>query len=51
LLADPQTSGGLLVAIEAGHEADFQAIATELGFDLQPFGFMIEQQEVAITVV
>jgi selenide,water dikinase len=51
LLADPQTSGGLLVAIQSGHEAEFQAVAKEEGFDLQPFGFMIERQEVAITVV
>ena len=51
ILADPQTSGGLLVAIAAGQEAEFQAVAKEEGFDLQPFGFMIEQQAVAITVV
>ncbi len=51
ILADPQTSGGLLVAVKAGHEADFQAFAAAEGFDLTPFGFMIEGQEVVITVV
>jgi len=51
LLADPQTSGGLLVAVKAGHEAAFQAVAAAEGFDLTPFGFMIEQQEVLITVL
>ena len=51
ILADPQTSGGLLVAVQAGHEADFQAVAAEEGLDLLPFGFMIERQEVLVTVL
>lgn len=51
LLADPQTSGGLLVAIQAGHEAAFQEVAATHGLDLQSFGFMIEQQDVLVTVV
>jgi len=51
LLADPQTSGGLLVAVEAGHEGEFQKVAAEEGFLLESFGFMIEPQEIAITVV
>ncbi|MBL7798454.1 MAG: selenide, water dikinase SelD [Saprospiraceae bacterium] len=51
ILADPQTSGGLLVAVAPGHEADFRAVAAEAGFDLEPLGFLIEQQAVAVTVV
>lgn len=51
ILADPQTSGGLLVAVAAGHEADFQKAAEEEGFDLQSFGFMIEKQDIVVTVV
>lgn len=51
ILADPQTSGGLLVAVEPGFEAEFQKIAAEEGFDLKPFGFFIERQEVLITVL
>lgn len=51
ILADPQTSGGLLVAVAAGHEAAFQKAAAEEGFDLQPFGFFIEKQDIAITVL
>lgn len=51
ILADPQTSGGLLVAVEAGHEADFQRVAAEEGFTLESFGFFIERQEILITVV
>jgi len=51
ILADPQTSGGLLVAIEAGCEAAFQEVAAAEGFRLKPFGFMIEKQAIAITIV
>lgn len=51
ILADPQTSGGLLVAVEPGFEAEFQKVAAEEGFDLHPFGFFIERQDVLITVV
>ena len=51
LLADPQTSGGLLVAIAPGHEADFKAVAASEGFELESFGFMIEPQDILITVV
>ncbi|MFN0014854.1 MAG: selenide, water dikinase SelD [Saprospiraceae bacterium] len=51
ILADPQTSGGLLVAVAPGHEADFQKVAIEEGFDLRPLGFLIEKQAVLVTVV
>lgn len=51
VLADPQTSGGLLVAVAPACEADFEAAAAEEGFDLKPLGFMIERQDVLITVL
>ncbi|MEQ1744697.1 MAG: selenide, water dikinase SelD [Saprospiraceae bacterium] len=51
ILADPQTSGGLLVAVAPGHEADFQKAAEEEGLDLRPLGFLIEKQAVLVTVV
>ena len=50
ILADPQTSGGLLVAIQEGHEADFEKMAMENGFDLKPFGFFTEQKTSLIFV-
>ncbi len=50
ILADPQTSGGLLVAIAEGHEAEFQTVAAASGFDLQPFGYFTTRQNVLITV-
>jgi selenide,water dikinase len=51
ILADPQTSGGLLVAVEPGMEASFRKEAAGEGFVLEPFGFFIEKQDVLITVV
>ncbi len=51
LLADPQTSGGLLVAVHPDHVADFQAAAAAEGFGLQPFGMMTERQAALVTVV
>jgi len=51
ILADPQTSGGLLVAVAPGSEADFEQAAAAQGFDLKPLGFLIERQAVVVTVV
>ncbi|MBK8922221.1 MAG: selenide, water dikinase SelD [Saprospirales bacterium] len=51
ILADPQTSGGLLVAVAPGCEAAFQQEAKKEGFLLEAFGFLTEQQPMAITIV
>ncbi len=51
LLADPQTSGGLLVAVDPDAVSEFREVAQKAGFDLEPFGFLIEEQPIAITVV
>jgi selenide, water dikinase len=51
ILADPQTSGGLLLAIQASQVADFQHIAAEEGHQVQPFGFLTEPQAPLITIV
>ena len=38
ILADPQTSGGLLVSVDAGRQSDFEAAAAALGLALRPIG-------------
>ena len=43
LLCDPQTSGGLLVAVDDNHINEFVALAKSEGFDLNPIGKMIER--------
>jgi selenide,water dikinase len=41
LLFDPQTSGGLLLAVPAGHFAALQAAAAQAGQDLWPIGEVV----------
>ncbi|MDF9801131.1 selenide,water dikinase [Catalinimonas alkaloidigena] len=50
LLCDPQTSGGLLVAVEAEQEDNFVQFAQKLGLQLQAFGETVEQRGMLITV-
>jgi selenide,water dikinase len=38
LLCDPQTSGGLLVAVENEHIAAFKEVAKSEGFELESIG-------------
>jgi selenide,water dikinase len=51
LLCDPQTSGGLLIAVTAAGEAEFLAVAGELGLALQPIGQLLERQAHAVEVL
>ena len=50
LLCDPQTSGGLLVAVEPQAQAAFLALAGELGLDLAVIGEFVARQSHAVEV-
>lgn len=51
LLCDPQTSGGLLVAVAPEGEVEFLSVASELGLDLAPIGQLVERQSHAVEVL
>ncbi|WP_416047504.1 selenide, water dikinase SelD [Cupriavidus basilensis] len=51
LLCDPQTSGGLLVAVEPTGEAGFHAACAEFGLALAPVGEFVEQGRYAVEVI
>ena len=40
ILADPQTSGGLLVAVDEDKTPEFEQILIEHGYELKPFGWL-----------
>lgn len=50
ILADPQTSGGLLIAVEPAYTEAFEQVALENGFALQSFGELVEKQEKVVYV-
>ena len=51
LLCDPQTSGGLLIAVSPEGEAEFLAVAAELGLSLAPIGQLVARQRYAVEVL
>ncbi|WP_369959382.1 selenide, water dikinase SelD [Pseudomonas benzenivorans] len=51
LLCDPQTSGGLLIAVTPEGEAQFLAVAAELGLVLEPIGELLERRQHAVEVL
>ena len=50
ILADPQTSGGLLVSVDVERKNDFETFARSIGLDLKPFGKLIPKNEKVIMV-
>ena len=50
ILADPQTSGGLLVSVDEDHGEAFETFASEKGFSLRPFGRLKPKEKHVITV-
>lgn len=49
-LCDPQTSGGLLVAVDTVNENGFIALSKALGYDLKSFGFIKEKSSILVVV-
>ncbi len=51
VLADPQTSGGLLVAVKEGREQDFESfVRARYGWNLVPFGKLVNKAEHVVVV-
>lgn len=50
LLCDPQTSGGLLVAVDPEATEDFEILTRAMGFRLKPFGRIVEKGEKVVTL-
>lgn len=50
ILCDPQTSGGLSVAVSPGAEEEFQIICSEYGLAIESFGQIKQQREHLINV-
>lgn len=50
-LCDPQTSGGLLIAIDAANQNEFKNLARMHGFELEAIGRFVEQHEKTLTIL
>ena len=51
ILADPQTSGGMLLAVDTKNSSDFEKFAASFGLDMTPFGALQEKADVVINVM
>jgi selenide,water dikinase len=50
ILADPQTSGGLLVAVDPEKSNEFENFAREQGYSLKPFGKLIAKEKIVVKI-
>lgn len=50
ILADPQTSGGLLVSVDENHTAEFERFVAEKGSRLKPFGRLVSKGENVVNI-
>ena len=50
ILADPQTSGGLLVSIDPDQKNEFEKVAMSMGLELKSFGKLVQKQAKMINV-
>jgi len=51
LLADPQTSGGLLVAVDPSFQNQFETILAENGLSVAPIGRMEKKSNYSVTII
>ncbi|MBL7817525.1 MAG: selenide, water dikinase SelD [Saprospiraceae bacterium] len=51
ILCDPQTSGGLLVAVKGEKASEFQDLLRGYGLDLEPMGRFVSKKEKLIAVI
>lgn len=51
ILCDPQTSGGLLIAVDGSDDADFRALLKGKNIDLTPIGYTKKQETEIITII
>jgi selenide, water dikinase len=49
-LCDPQTSGGLLVSVSSSGALAFEKVMLEQGYDLTPFGKLIDRKPIAVYI-
>lgn len=50
VLADPQTSGGLLIAVDPNRSMDFESVADKFGLTLKPFGRLVPERSILVDV-
>ena len=50
ILADPQTSGGLLVSVDKHHASDFESFANNKGILLKPFGRLVNKGAQVVSI-
>lgn len=51
ILADPQTSGGLLIAVDKDKSEEFEALTSGMGYNLSSFGELISKNTHVVRVV
>jgi selenide,water dikinase len=51
ILADPQTSGGLLISVDADRTSEFENLVRSKGHELRSFGKLVQKNELIIRVV
>jgi selenide,water dikinase len=51
ILADPQTSGGLLVSVDSKKTTEFEKVASDLGLTLNRFGKLTHKTDHVVTVI